>query len=233
MYYRIFILLCAMSCVCGSYAQMRTEQSYILHGLLVDDVSGEPLPDVSIEVLNLHRGTTSNAKGRFTLEVNKGALLRFSLLAYQNLEFTVPDSVLDLDQSWLIRMHYSAVQLEQLNVEEDKKVPLAYKSDVFKQKPTVGHLFLNPISYFYYFFSKREKSKREMLSVIEREYLVDKYAYIIDKSQVAGITGFQGEALERCMMYCNMHLELTPKDSETMVRDKLMIVLSDYYKTIK
>lgn len=211
-------------------AQVNTSTKFLLRGVVVDDISGQPLPYVNIQLINQSRGATSTPNGRFSIDLTKNERLRFTAVNYTTVELSIPDSILDLDIRWVVRLQPKSYQLKEVTIEEDKAIPLMYQSEVFKEKPTIGHLLLSPISYFYYYFGKREKKKRELLSIIEQQELIQHYSYIIGESQIAKLTGLEGEALTECLMYCNAHITLSPKDTESIVRDKLLITLSAYYK---
>ncbi len=66
-----------------SYAQQLS-----LSGTVRDD-AGQPLPGVNILVRGTTQGTTTNANGQFTLQVNADATLEFSSVGYQNLSVAV------------------------------------------------------------------------------------------------------------------------------------------------
>ncbi|HVF96120.1 MAG TPA: SusC/RagA family TonB-linked outer membrane protein, partial [Flavisolibacter sp.] len=53
---------------------------------------GQPLPGVSIRVKGTSRGTTTNARGEFTIEANKGETLVVSYVGYQPSETTIGDN---------------------------------------------------------------------------------------------------------------------------------------------
>lgn len=58
----------------------------------VTSADGTPLSGVSIQVKGTNRGTSTNAKGLFSLEVNKGEVLVVSYVGHETREITVGDS---------------------------------------------------------------------------------------------------------------------------------------------
>lgn len=215
------------------HAQINTNSRHSLKGLVLDDISGAPLPYVNIKIVELPNGTTSTKNGRFTLEVKRGRKVLFSAVNYTSLELYVPDSIIDLDVTWIVRMQHQSYQLNELEITKDKALPLKYRSEVFQEKPTVYNMVFQPISYFYYRFSKKEKNKRELVDIIEQDRLKQQYAHILSHNAIAQLTGFQGLELQRCLMYCNARLIVSEKDTDSMVRDKLLRTLSNYYKSIE
>lgn len=53
---------------------------------------GQPLPGVSVRVKGTSRGTTTNARGEFSIEANKGETLVISYIGYQTSETVVGDN---------------------------------------------------------------------------------------------------------------------------------------------
>lgn len=50
----------------------------------VTNIQGDPLPNVSITVNNSSKGTTTNERGEFSLEVDEAATLNFSYVGFEN-----------------------------------------------------------------------------------------------------------------------------------------------------
>ncbi len=65
-----------------------------IKGSIKDAASGEPLPGVSVVVKGTSKGTTTNAKGEYTLDLAnaKTAVLVFSFVGYQSEEIVVGNS---------------------------------------------------------------------------------------------------------------------------------------------
>ena len=62
----------------------------------VVDTEGEALAGVTLRVKGTTQGTTTDAKGRFTLQVKQGAVLQVSYIGYERQEVTVSGTQLNL-----------------------------------------------------------------------------------------------------------------------------------------
>lgn len=55
----------------------------------VKDANGEPLPGVSVRIQGQNQGTTTDISGNFSLTVDEGAVLHFSMVGFQPLDIAV------------------------------------------------------------------------------------------------------------------------------------------------
>ncbi|WP_273275305.1 SusC/RagA family TonB-linked outer membrane protein [Maribacter polysiphoniae] len=67
-----------------------------VNGTVTDQVTGGPLPGVSIIVVGTSTGTTTDFDGNYTLTVNDGAVLQFSYIGYKTVDIPVTGPNLDL-----------------------------------------------------------------------------------------------------------------------------------------
>ncbi|MDE3742935.1 SusC/RagA family TonB-linked outer membrane protein [Maribacter polysaccharolyticus] len=67
-----------------------------VNGTVTDQLTGGPLPGVSIVVIGTSTGTTTDFDGYYTLSVDDGAVLQFSYIGYKTLEVAVTGPNLDL-----------------------------------------------------------------------------------------------------------------------------------------
>lgn len=79
----IFLIL--MSVFVCIFSEVQAQQTVILKGKIIDESSGEPLSGVNVYIKALQKGTTSNAKGRYSLEITAGTYdVLFSFLGYES-----------------------------------------------------------------------------------------------------------------------------------------------------
>jgi TonB-linked SusC/RagA family outer membrane protein len=57
----------------------------------VKDNSGNPLPNVSVVIKNSQKGTTSDARGNFSISVNRGQVIVFSFTGFETKEVKISD----------------------------------------------------------------------------------------------------------------------------------------------
>ena len=89
---RIIFLIFSAVLALGAYAQQFTAT-----GVVSSEKDGELLPGVTVRVKGQKTGTATDIDGRFSIKVNKGAVLEFSYIGYQSakekaVEGTFPES---------------------------------------------------------------------------------------------------------------------------------------------
>ena len=75
-----YLLLILLFLIGGSVAW---SQSAAVSGVVTASDNGQPLPGVSVALQGTTRGTTTDADGRYTLDVTAGATVVFSFIGYQ------------------------------------------------------------------------------------------------------------------------------------------------------
>ena len=80
--------LCFISCLLLFSFVAVAQQKVTISGTVISD-KGAPLPDVSVKVENETAGTTTGANGSFSLNVDKGATLVFSIIGYEDKKLNV------------------------------------------------------------------------------------------------------------------------------------------------
>jgi len=201
-----------------------------LSGILIEDSSGKPLSYATVMISSTGEGVITNELGRFKMKVLPEDSLVIRLMNYKTRTIAVPDSLLDSSELMVISMLPLSYELDQFNVEAEKKTPLALRSEVFKEKPKVYEFFVSPLSYIYYFTNRRERRKRQLLRMIEQEQLMEAFAQVYNREVIANYSLLEGRDLDFCVMYCNAHIDLSPGDTEEDVKQKLLLTLSAYFR---
>ncbi|MFD2592260.1 SusC/RagA family TonB-linked outer membrane protein [Aquimarina hainanensis] len=82
-HYKMLVLALFMSCI--TFAQQKK-----ISGTVTDD-KGLPLPGVNILIKNVNKGTQTDFDGNYSIEVNKGAVISFSFIGFNEQEIVVGD----------------------------------------------------------------------------------------------------------------------------------------------
>lgn len=204
-----------------------------LHGVVVDISNGESIPGVAIVCKRTGEGVVSNEKGQFEIEISWSDSLIFMALTYDNKVVKPPDSLFSQYGVYRMALKASQHQLSEVVVTGEERVPIALRSDVFKEKPKVVDYFFRPISVLYYYASKRERRKRLLLRMIEQEDLMTYYENLYNREVIARYSGLADRDLDYCIIYCNSNIELKYGESDEVVKWKIMNVISDFYKQKK
>ena len=72
-----------------SIVQTGMAQNQTVSGIVTDAKDGSPLPGVSVIIKGTQLGTATNALGKFTITVNKDAVLIFTFIGMQTQEMQV------------------------------------------------------------------------------------------------------------------------------------------------
>lgn len=202
-----------------------------LNGLLVDEISGKQISFATVLIAASGEGVISNELGRFRIRVLPEDSLVIQVLNYEKQVIDVPDSLLDMPQLSVIKLRPLHYELDEFSVDGEKRTPMALKSDVYQKRPKVYQFFVSPLSYVYYFTSRRERRKRQLLRMIEQEELMNSLAHVYNRETIAQYALLEGRELDMCVIYCNAHIELAQGDSDDEVKRKILLTLSDYFKS--
>lgn len=112
-----FILLITFIVMVGSvklFAQ--GDQKYVqFSGFVIDNKSEEALPGAYIYVVNAGKGTITNSKGYFIINVFPGDTIQFSYLGFNKQYHVVPKTV-GLNYSAVVEMQQDAKMLKEVKV---------------------------------------------------------------------------------------------------------------------
>lgn len=196
-----------------------------IKGVVIDSETSKPIPLVNIFVLRTKQGTSSDENGQFTINININDTIIFRSVTYHSLNIVIEDT-----DSLVVILHPQTHYLNEVNVVADS-IPLRYKSVVFPNgDPPIIAAFVSPASYFYYKLNKKEKARRKYRNLMEYERKMAKVMKIYNKDLIKEFTGYEGQALEDCYIYCNANIELEELDTEFSIKYKLLQVLTNYYK---
>ncbi|MFR3331789.1 MAG: SusC/RagA family TonB-linked outer membrane protein [Odoribacter splanchnicus] len=94
-----------------SIVQTGMAQSLTVSGIVTDAKDGSPLPGVSVIIKGTQLGTATNALGKFTITVNKDAVLIFTFIGMQTQEMQVEGQ-----KNLKIRMKAASIGIEEVVV---------------------------------------------------------------------------------------------------------------------
>lgn len=199
------------------------------HGVVLDASNGETIPGVVVYCKRTGDGVVTNVKGEFSIDISWSDSLTFQALTYDNLVVKPPDSLFTSPSLYTVELKATQHTLNEVEVQGEERVPIALRSDVFKEKPKAMDFLFRPISVFYYYASRRERMKRNLLRIIELEELMAYYEHLYNREAIAKYSGLADRDLDYCIIYCNSHIELKHGESDDVVKWKIMKVISDYY----
>ena len=208
----------------------------IVQNVLVDHISAQELVTIRGFVLN---GMTKNSVPNATIKLSKNRItvvgfdgkFEFSCLREDTFMITAIGycprllSVHDLpaDSSMCnVFMQPVTYQLRAVQVEAEKR-----QTKVLKALNLIADLS-HPITYF----SKEQIVKRKFVKLESNSIFLSQNIYWeINRRLIEKISRLQAEDLDKCIMYCNTHIVLSPNDDERTITNKLLLLISDYFRS--
>ncbi|MGD9931150.1 MAG: hypothetical protein AB7U05_14115 [Mangrovibacterium sp.] len=206
-----------------------------LKGKLVSKDDGLPVSFAHIVNMRTHGGTTTDALGRFSMEVLNVDSLGISAMGYVKEYVRIPhfhneDSVLVI-QARPIRYaigevkvtgEANKVNMDGISTGKPVNISPELRGDSYNSKPPWYAAIFSPASFLQYHISRREKEKREvraaMISDQQWEYLSQFY----NKDMVRSLTGLNDQEADKFMIYFNSKSVLTARSTEYDVREAIL-----------
>ncbi len=107
-------------------------------------------------------------------------------------------------------------------------LPASLKGDSYNKKPPIAAAVVNPLSYVNYYTSKREREKRDMRRVLVQNEEQEKVNEIYNRNIVKEVSGYDGEMLDKFMVYCNVNLKVTSESNPILVRMQIAELLEKF-----
>jgi len=203
-----------------------------------------PVPYANVLNLRTHGGTITNNGGYFTLEMLNIDSLIVTSIGYQRSVLKVPANYSGYTtlNFYIQPVNYG---IGEVRVEGEKpKVDLGFETgrstdvapelrgDAFNEAPPVLAAFFNPISYWQYYLSKKEKRKREVRKQLVIQKNWEMHAQNYNKEKVMMLTGLNEMQADSFMVWFNSQEILPYLSSEYQVRASV-IEFFHYYQIEK
>ena len=230
----IFILL--LGFVLPGFAQDNIIDPMLirLQAKIISAADSSGVPYANIINNRTHSGTITNGEGYFSLEMLNIDSLIVSSVGYQKAVVKVPynyngNNVLVFV---LKPMNYNIGEVEvqgeapriNLGLETGKPtdIPAELRGDAFNEKPPVLAALFNPISFWQYHLSKREKQKREVRKAIAIEKNWEMHSKNYNKDMVMYLTGMTEPQADTFMVWFNSQDVLPYTSTEYEVRASIL-----------
>lgn len=193
-----------------------------IRGFVLDGMTKISVPNATIKLSG--KGiTAADIDGKFALSCLREDTLMFTAVGYSPRLLSVSDLLADSSKCYVL-MHPMAFQLRSVEVTAEKN-----KSQVSKALD-----LLSDLSHPFTYFSREERFNRRRAKIKSNNIFFSENIYWqINRQCVAEISKLTGEDLDKCIIYCNSHIVLSPNDDERTITNKLLLLISDYYKGSK
>lgn len=201
-----------------------------LQARLVSAADSTPVPYATVLNNRTHSGTTTNVNGYFTLEMLNIDSLIVSSVGYEKSVIKIPYNYAG-QTTLLFRMLPVAYAVGQVDVQGEKPsfdlgistgkptdIPPELRGDAFNDAPPILAAFFNPVSYWQYYLSKKERRKREVRKAIALEKNWEMHSQNYNKDKVMMLTGLNELEADTFMIWFNAQDVLPYLSSEYQVR---------------
>ena len=196
------------------------------------DSSG--IPYANIINNRTHSGTITNADGFFTLEMLNIDSLIISSVGYQKAILKVPYNYSEYNVL-IFKMLPVNYALQEVKVAGEKQkvdlgfetgkpteIPAELRGDAFNDSPPIIAAFFNPISFWQYYLSKREKQKRRVRTAMVLEKNWEMHSKNYNKEMVMKLTGINENEADTFMIWFNAQNVLPYTATEYQVRASII-----------
>ena len=222
-------------------------------GTIVNDNNKLPLSNVNIININKVRGTVSDSKGNFEIEVGVTDTLHLSLIGFESIKIRVTNDWVK-NKTTKIQMTESAIALEEVIVRpydltgyleiDSKLIPTKenyrysisgleqgyeageYSPGAFSK--VMGSIF-NPADMLYNFFGKKPKELKRLKSLKKDETVRNLLASKFDRETISVLLGIDKKEIPEILERCNY--------SESFIRTandlQIMDAISECYEEYK
>ena len=222
-------------------------------GTIVNDNTKLPLSNVNIININKVRGTVSDSKGNFEIEVGVTDTLHLSLIGFKSIKIRVTNDWVK-NKTTKIQMTESAIALEEVVVRpydltgyleiDSKLIPTKenyrysisgleqgyeageYSPGAFSK--VMGSIF-NPADMLYNFFGKKPKELKRLKSLKKDETVRNLLASKFDRETISVLLGIDKNEIPEILERCNY--------SESFIRTandlQIMDAISECYEEYK
>jgi hypothetical protein len=222
-------------------------------GTIVNDNTKLPLSNVNIININKVRGTVSDSKGNFEMEVGVTDTLHLSLIGFKSIKIRVTNDWVK-NKTTKIQMTESAIALEEVVVRpydltgyleiDSKLIPTKenyrysisgleqgyeageYSPGAFSK--VLGSIF-NPADMLYNFFGKKPKELKRLKSLKKDETVRNLLASKFDRETISVLLGIDKNEIPEILERCNY--------SESFIRTandlQIMDAISECYEEYK
>ncbi len=198
------------------------QQPITIKGYVLDRMTKNAVPNATIK-LSKNRINVVKFDGKFEFSCLREDTIMITAIGYCPRLLSVHDLLTDSSKCKVL-MQPVTYQLRAVEVEAEKK----------QTKVLKALNFISDISHPITYFSKEKIVKRRFVKLESNSIFLSQNIYWeINRQLIVKISRLQAEDLDKCIMYCNTHIVLSPNDDERTITNKLLLLISDYFRSIK
>lgn len=219
---------------------------------IVYDEHFNPIPYTHVVATGTRQGDVTDSLGIFTLYVRETDVLSFYNLTCRDTSVVIKASdtgffiklsrkIYSLNEAkifnWGTTYNDFINEVERLGVTPTNGARLGlpiqspgvvpFDMDEKKLK-SPGFLLSSPVSFFYYNFSKREKSARKANKLDRDSELINRFREILSAENISAISGYKDQELADFILYLNSNITCTYTCNEIEILTEVHQILEEY-----
>lgn len=211
-----------------------------IKGRIVSKADSSAVPYANIVNNRYRGGTITNNDGFFTLDVLNIDSLIVTSIGYEKTVIYVPHNYLGQEVitfainpiSYAVREvevkgDRSSIDLG-LGTGKPTEISPELRGDAYNEKPPVLAALFNPISYWQYYLSRREKQKRDVREAMALQHNWEMHSINYNKDMVMNLTGLNETEADTFMVWFNIQNVLPYTATEYEVRASIKYYFKIY-----
>ena len=204
---------------------------------VISAADSSAVPYANIINNRTHGGTITNGEGYFSLEMLNIDSLIITSVGYEHAVLKVPRYYSEYDVFIFVMnpMNYAVGEVKVTGEKQSvdfgigggKTIDIApeLRGDAFNEAPPILAAFFNPVSYWQYYLSKKEKRKRKVRDAMALEKNWEMHSKNYNKDKVMMLTGLNEMQADSFMIWFNNENVLPYTSTEYQIRASII----EYY----
>lgn len=212
-----------------------------LKGRIINAADSSGIPYANIVNNRYRGGTITNNEGYFSLDVLNIDSLIVTSVGYEKKVIYIPHNYMG-QEVLTFTMNPVSYEVSEVEVKGERpsldlglgtgkpvEIPAELRGDAYNEKPPVLAALFNPISYWQYYLSRREREKRDVREAIALQRNWELHAQNYNKEMVMKLTGTDEAEADSFMVWFNAQNVLPYTSTEYEVRASIIY----YYEIYK
>ncbi|MFE3848624.1 carboxypeptidase-like regulatory domain-containing protein [Flavobacterium sp. ZS1P70] len=228
------------------------QPSQKVNGIIINNNTRQPLPNVNIININKVRGATTDSRGYFEIDVQPNDTLHFTILGYQSLRVRVTNDWIK-NKSTKIQLTEKAIALEEVIIRpfnltgylevDSKLIPTKenyrysisgltqgyeageYSPNAFGR--VLGSIF-NPTDMLYNFFGKNPKELKKLKEMKKDDTVRNLLESKFDRETISVLLGVDKNELAEILQRCNYSEAFIQTANDLQIMDAISGCYEEY-----
>lgn len=214
-----------------------------LKGKVVSTEDGIPVPYAHIVNMRTHGGTTTDARGNFSMEMLNVDSLGLTAMGFMKEYIKIPpyhpeDSIFVILAKPIryaireveVKGKANKVDMEGVGTGKPVDIDPELRGDSYNTKPRWYNALFSPASFLQYHLSRKEKEKRNTRKAIMDEKRWEFVSQFYNKEMVMALTGLEEMEADTFMIYFNSKGLLNYTNNDYQVREAILKEFELYKK---